>query len=532
MVPNLGPGDRIILPASMLSPNQVNAASGIALDSGSGGDREGDTLARGTSLRRPAILLLRACAALILIAGITFVLFRLVPVNATTAGFLFLVAILLVATKGGIVEATVASVAAMLCFNFFFLPPIGTLTIADPQNWIALFAFLATSLTASHLSARAKRRALEAEAGRGEIEKLYTLSRALLLTDTSQPVAKQVVQQIGKTCRCPAVALYIRNNGELYSSGFPDWEIEPKLRDSVMRSTVIRDEPGDLIVTPIRLGGAPIGSLAISGGAFSDAALHSLLNLVAIGIERANSQKAVNQAEVAKQSEELKSTLLDAIAHEFKTPLTSIKAVTTDLLASRPGTLDPHQHELISIADESTDRLSKLVSDAIQLARIEGGTFRLNPGVHFPGWLVSAALRQMKSLTAERTVVVSVPDELPAVRIDAELIQIVITHLLDNALKYSPPTAPITIDARIADDKVIIEVSDQGQGINEDEQAQIFQKFYRGKSEQHLKGTGMGLAIAREIMRAHGEDIWLSSRPGRGSQFSFSLPIAGAGTTQ
>jgi two-component system sensor histidine kinase KdpD len=494
--------------------------------------REGAAPVSHLPLRKSALLALRVSAALVFVAGITFVLLRQMPVNATTAGFLYLVAVLLIATKGGIVESTVASVAAMLCFNFFFLPPIGTLTIADPQNWVALFAFLATSLTASQLSARAKRRALEAEAGRGEVERLYSFSRALLFTDAAQPMAKQIVQRIVQTCSCPCVALYIRNTGELYSAGFEGSNVDVKLYESTARSVEMRDEASGLIVTPIRLGGEPIGSLAVCGELFSDGALHSLLNLVAIELERANSQKAVTQAEVAKQSEELKSTLLDAIAHEFKTPLTSIKAVTTDLLSSLTCPLEPHQHELISIVDESADRLSKLVTDAIQLARIEGGTFRLNIGDYFPSSLVSGALRQMKSLTQDREIEVSVPDNLPMVRVDAELIQLVITHILDNALKYSSPARPIAIHAHVANNKVILQLSDQGQGISEEEQAQVFDKFYRGKNEQHLKGTGMGLAIAREILGAHGEDIWLSSHPGQGSQFSFSLPIAKGGGPQ
>ena len=481
---------------------------------------------------RPMLLVLRTCAGVAVVVGITFVLHRVIPVNATTAGFLFLVAILLVATKAGIVEATLASVAAMLCFNFFFLPPIGTLTIANPQNWVALFAFLVTALTASHLSARAKRRALEAEAGRAEIERLYSLSRALLLTDATEPIGTQILRQIARTCECASVALYLQATNAVYRIGFPEGEVDEKLRDCVMRSVVIRDEPGDLIVAPIRLGRAPIGSLAVRGGRFSDAALHSLLNLVAINLERASSQEAVNQAEVAKQNQELKSTLIDAVAHELKTPLTSMKAATSDLLSAAPGAINAHQHELISIVDESADRLSMLVTDAIQLARIEGGTFRLNLADHLPYSLVNRALRRMKSFIDDHPITCSVPDDLPAVRVDAELIQIVITHLLDNAFKYSPSHSPIAILAHLAGDRVIIDVADQGHGIPEEDQEQVFRKFYRGRRDQHLQGTGMGLSIAREIMLAHGEDIWLSSQLGKGTTFSFSLPLSRGDTLQ
>ena len=469
----------------------------------------------------------RILVALGLIAVVTFIFFRVLPVNATTTGFFYLVAILLIATAGGLVESTIASVAAMLCFNYYFFPPVGTFTIADPQNWVALFAFLATSLTASQLSARAKRRTREAIERQHEMERLYSVSRALLLTDPTRPMANQIVQNIAQAFEFPAVALYDRGSNEIYKAADGDLaEVEAKLREAALRSTSFRDGSTKFTITPMRLGGQPIGSLAIRDSSLSDAALQSLLNLVAIGLERALSQEAVNRAEVARRSEELKSTLLDAIAHEFQTPLTTIKAVTTDLLSDPNHTLPQHQRELVSIADEGTDRLSKLVTEAIQLARIEGGKFRLNCGAHFPSGLVSAAVRQMRSFTDGREINVSVADNLAPVWVDAELIQMVITHLLDNALKYSPSGSPISICAYHSQDRAVICVTDQGPGITEEEQSRIFEKFYRGKEQQNLKGSGMGLAIAREILSAHGEEIWVASKLGKGSEFCFSLPIA------
>ncbi len=471
----------------------------------------------------------RIFGALGLIAALTFFFARFVTVNQTTAGFFYLVAILLIATAGGLVESTIASVVAMLCFNYFFLPPVGAFTVNDPRNWVALFAFLATSLTASQLSARAKRRTKEAVDRQREIERLYSLSRALLLTDAERPIAKQIVQQIAQAFEFPAVALYDRSSGEIYRAGFEDMpEIDADLKQAAIRTEVFPDT-GGLVITPIRLGRQPIGSLAIRGASLSNAALQSLLNLVAIWLERALSVEAVNRAEVAQRSEELKSTLLDAIAHEFKTPLTSIKAVTTDLLSEPAAELRQHHRELISIADEGADRMSKLVNEAIQLARIEGGKFQLNRGVHFASSLISAALRQMKSLADEREISISIAADLPPVWVDAELIDLVIAHLIDNALKYSPASTPIVVGARQGEDCVVIYVTDRGAGIAEEEQSRIFDKFYRGKKERHLKGSGMGLAIAREIIRAHGQDIAVASKPGQGSEFSFSLPLVPRG---
>lgn len=477
--------------------------------------------------RNAARLVGRVLAALVLVAAITVFLFRYLHVNATTAGFLYLVAILVIAAAGGLVESTIASIAAMLCFNFFFFPPIGTLTIENPQNWVALFAFFATSLTASQLSARAKRKAREAIARRHEIEKLYSLSRSLLLADPAHPMVRQIVQCVAQAFEFPVVALYDRASDCIFRAVESDLpQLDALLHESALSSASFRDEQMKLTVTPIRLGGQPIGSLAVAGPTLSDAALQSLLNLVAISLERSLSQQVVNRAEVARQSEELKSTLLDAIAHELKTPLTSIKAATTDLLSDPARPLSQQQHELVSIADEGADRMSKLVTEAIQLARIEGGSFRLNRATHLATSLIAAAVRQEKAATEGREIKVEFADNLPPVSVDADLIQMVITQLLDNAVKYSPLGSPICIRVRFSDGRVTVSVNDEGPGIPTAEQARIFDKFYRGKNGRSLKGTGMGLAIAREIMTAHGEDIWVRSESGKGSEFCFSLPIA------
>src|ERR1017187_8546626 len=317
-------------------------------------------------------LALRLLLALSLVAAITFVFVRLIHVNATSVGFFYLVAILVIATVGGLLEASVSSVVAMLCFNFFFLPPIGTFTIADPQNWVALFAFVTTALTASQLSARLKRQRREALDRQREMERLYTLSRAILLTDTTQPTAKQIAHQIAHAFECPAVALYDRNSHEVYVAGpeaFPNIDaIDAKLRESAIQSSVLHEEGDEILITPIRLGGEPIGSLAVKHAFMSDAALQSLISLVAVGLEKARAQEEANRAQVARQSEELKSTLLDAIAHEFKTPLTSIKAVTTDLLSNPEESLSQQQRGLVTIADEGANhrRINRLHSHHLE----------------------------------------------------------------------------------------------------------------------------------------------------------------------
>jgi len=478
-----------------------------------------------TRLLLPVI---RMGAVLITVGGITFLCTSVVPVTAATAGFCYLVAILLIARFLGSREAIVASLPATLCFDYFFLPPFGTFTITDPQNWAALFAFLATAIVASQLSTYAKQSAQDALERQQDTERLYALSRAILLTEANREAPKQIAHQIERIFEFPAVALYVRDTGEIHRAGPEDLQgIEDPLRQAAVQGTLTQDETAQTTVTAIRLGGQPIGSLAIRGRLLSDGALQALSSLVAIALEKVRGQEATSRAEAARQSEELKSTLLDAIAHEFKTPLTSIKAAATALLSETVPKAE-EQRELISIVNEEADHLGRLVTEALQMARIEAGKIQLNKRMHPIEELISNALQQMRPLAEGRTLEVSIARGLPNVPVDPELMQLAIRQLLDNALKYSPPDSPVTIRALRRNGGLEIKVSDQGSGIPERDRSRVFDKYYRGSNNRsRVTGTGMGLTIAREIIRAHGGEIWVESEPGKGSEFSFTLPADG-----
>jgi two-component system sensor histidine kinase KdpD len=460
--------------------------------------------------------------SLLIVAAITAVCSRIVSVNATTAGFAYLLGILAIAASWGLVEAIIASVAAMLCFNFYFLPPIGQFTIADPQNWVALFAFLATALVASHISDREKRQFREAHLRQTQTEQLYALSRFILLTNPTQSVGRQAAQHIAEIFDCPAVALYDAKSGEIFRGGPQDISgVEERLRQVVVLGSDVRDT--DVVITPIMLGGHAIGSLALKKVDLSDGALHALLNLVAIAMERVRTEETANRAEAARQNEEFKSTLLDAIAHEFKTPLTSIKAASTSLLSE--ATLSAHLRELATIIDEEADRLSQLVTEAVRMAQIDAGTVRIDRTPLRVGALVERVLDQFKTRTEGREVRVRVDDQLPAVMADPDLMALVLRQLLDNALKYSPPGSPIQITGESKDGRVVLRIHDQGPGIPLRERDRIFEKFYRWQATaSHIPGTGLGLYIAREITRAHGGDVWVEGEPGFGSDFCVALP--------
>ncbi len=362
---------------------------------------------------------------------------------------------------------------------------------------------------------------------REETERVYALSRAILLTEAGRRAPKEYTKEIAQIFNLSSVALYERDTASIFRAGPTDLAgVEEKLREAAALGTLFRDEHSGITVTPIHLGGQPIASLAISSHLLSDSALQAICNLVAIGLEKVRGQEAASQAEAARRSEELKSTLLDAIAHEFKTPLTSIKAAATALLLDSAH-IEGQQHDLISIINEEADRLARLVTEAIRMARIEAGEVQLNKKLCPVKDLLSTTCEHLRQLMEDRILDIQIESDLPPVEADTELLEFAIRQVIDNALKYSPPKSPIRIRAAVRNESIVITVLDHGPGIPEPDQPHVFEKFYRGSNIRfRLAGTGMGLAVARQIVRAHGGEISIASSSEKGSQFAISLPIA------
>ena len=469
---------------------------------------------------------LRVPAAASLAVLITLVFRMFAILNATTVGFAYLIAILVVAAWWGITEAVVASVIATICFNYFFLPPVGTWAIADPENWVALFAFLVSSLIASDLSNRARRRTAEANARKMEMERLYALSRAILAMESNQPIGDRIASELARICEIPAVAIYDRTSDLVHRSGLGELpEVEARLRQIAQTGSPSKDDRTGTIFAPINLGGNSIGSIAIRGAELSNTALHALLNLIAISLENARSREIVTRAQAAQESEEFKSTLLDGLAHEFKTPLTSIKAATTALLASNVSDA-AQQQELLTVVDQEAERLSRLVTEATRVARIEAGKIHLNREWHSVDILIQTVLAQMEPQCDGRRLDVSIAPNLGTVLVDADLIQLALRQLIDNALKYSPRKSAIQISSQLAQGKVVIAVRNQGEPLSEAERVRIFDKFYRGRNvRRQVAGTGMGLPVARSILVAHGGDVQLLRSSESGTEFVVSIPV-------
>jgi len=465
-------------------------------------------------------------ASLIAVVSIVILYRSVLRVNQTTVALSFLLAILAVSAVWGILVSAFMSVVAMLAFNYFFLPPIGTFTIADPQNWVALFAFLVTSITGSQLSSRIRKEADEAHQRRREVERLYGFSRQLLGEGNVIQLMNAIPDYIVESFEAGAADLFLPQKDKFYRSGFGAAHLdENKMKLAFVNDEQTLDTEHAEYFIPVRLGVRPIASLGISGPQLSRQTVEAIGTLVAIAIERARAVEQLGQTEAERRGERLKSALLDSITHDFRTPLTSMKAAVTGLLASSKSN-SAQSRELLTIINEECDRLNHLVEEAGEMAKLEAGEVQLELAPTPIEDIIDAALTHCKGSLAGRRVEVRVADGLPPVRADLERAKEALVQLLENGNLYSPKEQPITITAELTGDCVTTSVADRGPGIDDFEQTMIFDKFYRGKDQRYLvRGTGMGLPIAKAIIAAQKGSISVTSQLGHGSVFSFTLPV-------
>jgi len=477
---------------------------------------------------RPTILnrVFQFAVAFAIIIGITLFYRRVLPVNATTVALTFLLSILAVSTVWGMAVSVAMSVVAMLAFNFFFLPPVGTFTVADPQNWVALIAFLVVAVLASRLSTSARQQAADASARERDIERLYKFSQGLLESGNVMELLNRIPAQIVNVFEIGAAALFLADKQKVYRSGpvIPQLDTE-SLKAIMVREEPVFDVPNSVCFLPVRLGVRTIGTLGMSGTILPRQTLEAIGTLIAIAMEHARAVEQLGQTEAARQGEQLRTALLDAVTHALRTPLTSIKASVTNLL-SNPGLVEGQKHEMLTIINEEADRLNRLVGEAGEMARLDAGEVELRLEEHPIGDVISASLTHCRVALGNRAVNIHIAENLPPVRVDVARAREALVQLIENANQYSPPDRPITITAEPSGNFVVISVADRGNGIDDPEQALIFEKFYRGKDQRYsVEGTGMGLPIAKAIVEAHGGAMSLTSQRGQGSVFSFTLPI-------
>jgi two-component system sensor histidine kinase KdpD len=470
--------------------------------------------------------ILRFAIAAATVCGIVVIYFRWLHLNPTTVGFTFLLAILVVSAAWGLRYAIFMAILATLAYNYFFLPPLFRFTIADPQNWVALFTFLFTAIIASQLSERARREAAQSNHRRHEVERLYAFSQQLLVTENVFELLNLIPKYLVDSFGVAGAAMFLESKQETYylDSATRSLFSTEQLKAICGRGEPVLDREHDLCFMPLRMGVRSVGSIGLAGCDLSRESLEAIGSLTAIAIERANTVEKLTKSEAARESDRLRSVLLDSVTHEFRTPLTAIKA-SAETLLSEVELDTPQREDLLTVINEESDRLNRLIGEAAEVAQLDSHQLELHFQPHRIRDAVDAAIGKSPQALQRHTVQSTIPDHLPLVRMDVDRITEVLVHLLDNAARYSPPGTPIQITAELRNGEVVTSVADHGPGIDDMEQEMIFEKFYRGRNQRMIvQGTGMGLAIARAIVELHGGRIGVTSQVGRGSLFYFSLP--------
>jgi len=461
---------------------------------------------------------------------------RWLHVNPTTVGFTFLLVVLVVSAVWGLRYAVFAAILATAGYNYFFLPPLYKFTIADPQNWVALFAFLFTAMVASELSERARREAAESNQRRSEVERLYAFSQQLLVSDNVFGLLNTIPKYIVSCFGVTGAAMLVEAKQEVYFFDPPSQSLFPveQLKAISSRGEPVLDREHRICYMPLRMGVRSVGAIGLSGCDLSRETLEAIGSLAAIAIERAHTVETLTRTEAARESDRLRSILLDSVTHEFRTPLTSIKASAETLLADlqtdksqldKPQLDKTQRADLLTVINEESDRLDRLVGEAAEVAQLDSHQLEFHFEQHSIRDAIDMALQQSRTALQRHTVDVKIPDNLPPIKMDVERISEVLVHLLENASKYSPPGTAIHVIAELRlGGEVVTSVADHGPGIEDIEQDMIFEKFYRGRSQRtSIQGTGMGLAIAKAIVELHGGTIGVRSQVGRGSVFFFTL---------
>ena len=444
-------------------------------------------------------------------------------VNHTTVALSLVLLIVGVAMRWGWVEALATSLAGGVGFDYFFIPPHG-FRLETSEDWVTLGAFLLTAITTGQLSARAARNRAEAERRRDEMERLYRLGNALLDDENTEDTYERLPKHIMEIFQARTAIFLDRQRDRIFQSGPAESHISRERLQKVAAAGNSVFATPECCIVPIRRGGSLVGSLGLAGVSLSPTIAEAIAERVGVALAKAYTAQESVAAELARRAENLKSAVLDALAHEIKGPLATVKVSVSTLLSQQPGDA-AQQHELLAIIDEESDRIERWIDDAIQVSRSHAGQLRLKKKTNSIQQVAEEALEGLGPLAAGRPIEVRIPKSLPSAAFDAEMIEKVIRLLLDNALKYSPPGSPIAVSADFTGAEIVLSVEDHGSGVPESEKERIFESYYRGSNGiQAAPGTGLGLASARCIMQAHGGEIWVTSAPVSGSVFHISLP--------
>jgi two-component system sensor histidine kinase KdpD len=463
----------------------------------------------------------------------TWICFRL-GLNLASVGFLYLVCVVLAAVHGGFWQATWVSVISVACLDYFFDDPIFSFSVVRVSNWVELGAFEFTALIISQLSTRAHLRELEAIAERRETERLYQTARRILLFDRADDPGHLVTTLIREIFALDAVFLFDAPSSKVYKSGrMPGTDDAARIsqtRAAYLQDSETYDPSNQSWFCALRLGVRPMGSLALCGAPLSQLTATALASLAAIALEQSRALNNQYHAEAARQAEQLRSAVLDSMAHQFKTPLTVIRTASSGLPAS--GGLTRLQTELVSLIDQEARKLSDLASRLVGAPELHPTGFAPQPEPLLLSRLMKTAIQELQQQGDRDRFQIAAPAHEPPVFADRELILTALAQLIDNAIKYSIPDSPIDVGLVVKEAAVVLTVRSKGLVVAAADRERIFERFYRASDAQgRSSGTGLGLSIVKTIAADHEGHVWADGEPGYGTVFSLYLPCMPGGCT-
>jgi two-component system sensor histidine kinase KdpD len=450
--------------------------------------------------------------------------------NSTAAGMVFLVLVVWASTQAGLWLSLYMAVLCAISFDYFFLPPVRTFRLAGGQEWVAMISFVACCIVVGRVAEMARRQTRQAEQRREDVERLYELSQEMMLHEDAEGLIRDLPRLINRIFALDGVVMYVRDQDQFYASAA---DLPMSIRASLQAMTQVQNPtlviPGGFTVRTLMLGLRPVGALGWRPELLSREVATAVSAQVAIVLARSIAIEATARMEAAREGERLRTALIDSLTHELRTPLTSIRAAATTLLESE-GLDEAGRMDLAAIVDEEAARLDSLIGEAVEMAEIDANVVQVHLVPQHPRALLEQTVEESRKILASHRVTIAGEGEQDKADepawFDPHLLGRVLRHLLENAASYTPPGSSITLSCRRAGGRLEFRVEDNGPGIDALDLPLIFEKFYRGKRGAITgKGSGMGLAIIRAILTAHGGAIEATSQPGQGSCFRFWVPL-------
>jgi two-component system sensor histidine kinase KdpD len=465
--------------------------------------------------------------------------------DRTNLVMVYLVGVLLAAVRFGRGPGVLASVLSVAAFDFFFVPPAFTFAVSDTQYLVTFIGMLATALLVSSLAVRLRESAEESRRRERRTAALYALGRDLADTSGEVELVEAAASRVRETFDCDAVVLVPDDHGRVGSRTAPRTAPAPDARElgvaqwvfdhnqQAGRGTSTLPSAGGLY-QPLEASHGVVGVLGLypeSGRRFAAPEqmrlLETFASQIGLALERTRLAADAEHTRLSAESERMRNALLSSVSHDLRTPLATITGATSALLESDATLSEVTRRELLHSVAEEARRLNRLVANLLEMTRVEAAGIHVRKEWHSIEEVVGAALSRLDEEIGARRIELDIPQDLPLAPFDEISIEQVLINLLENALRYSPAEAPITIRAEADGDWLVVEVQDRGPGVPAGDEQRVFEKFYRGTQTGDPRGMGLGLAICQAIVRAHGGALEVRARPGGGAAFRFTLPLGG-----